>query len=159
MGTSAISLLWTLWLMWMQGSISVSMSLHQTSFCFVNSHLTSGHNKGDELKRNSDVTEILRRTKFPRLVKLLGLGLPETILAHEWAIDKCFHFISVHFFDNVDDIYHCLATCWVQVSCTHQIHHERIIGSEMIYMSLHSFEESSFAISCGWLWKWLIAVE
>lgn len=86
------------WLMmWMQGSISVSMTLHQTSFCFVNSHLTSGHNKGDELKRNSDVTEILRRTKFPRLIKLLGLGLPETILAHEWAINKCFHFISLHF--------------------------------------------------------------
>ncbi|KAF9686938.1 hypothetical protein SADUNF_Sadunf02G0042200 [Salix dunnii] len=45
-----------------KGSISISMSLHQTSFCFICSHLTSGQKEGDELRRNSDVMEILRKT-------------------------------------------------------------------------------------------------
>ncbi|KAE8701444.1 Type I inositol 1,4,5-trisphosphate 5-phosphatase CVP2 [Hibiscus syriacus] len=45
-----------------KGSISISMSLHRTSFCFVCSHLTSGQKEGDELRRNSDVMEILRKT-------------------------------------------------------------------------------------------------
>ncbi|KAE8730673.1 Type I inositol 1,4,5-trisphosphate 5-phosphatase CVP2 [Hibiscus syriacus] len=31
-----------------KGSISISMSLHRTSFCFVCSHLTSGKKEGDE---------------------------------------------------------------------------------------------------------------
>ncbi|KAI3766209.1 hypothetical protein L2E82_16261 [Cichorium intybus] len=31
-----------------KGSISISMSLHQTSFCFIRSHLTSGQKEGDE---------------------------------------------------------------------------------------------------------------
>lgn len=59
------------------------MSLHHTSFCFVCAHLTAGHKEGDELHRNADIDEILRRTTFQRLVKLSGLDLPETILAHE----------------------------------------------------------------------------
>ncbi|KAK8611805.1 hypothetical protein V6N13_131844 [Hibiscus sabdariffa] len=50
-----------------KGSISISMSLHQTTFCFVCSHLTSGQKDGNELRRNSDVMEILRKTRFPRL--------------------------------------------------------------------------------------------
>ncbi|KAL6576414.1 Type I inositol polyphosphate 5-phosphatase 4 [Orobanche hederae] len=48
-----------------KGSISISISLHQTSFCFVCSHLTSGEKYGDELQRNSDVMEILRKMRFP----------------------------------------------------------------------------------------------
>lgn len=67
----------------MQGAVSVSMSLHQTSFCFVCTHLTSGHKEGDEFRRNADVADVLRRTIFPRLVKLSGIQLPETIMAHE----------------------------------------------------------------------------
>ncbi|KAL4590946.1 hypothetical protein LXL04_003893 [Taraxacum kok-saghyz] len=47
-----------------KGSISVSMSLYQTRVCFVCSHLTSGHKDGDDERRNSDVIEILRRTRF-----------------------------------------------------------------------------------------------
>ncbi|XP_024373685.1 type I inositol polyphosphate 5-phosphatase 10 isoform X2 [Physcomitrium patens] len=69
-----------------KGAVSVSMFLHHTSFCFVCSHLTSGHKEGDALRRNADVAEILRRTRFPRLAKLLGLQLPETILAHDRVI-------------------------------------------------------------------------
>ncbi|KAK8950056.1 Type I inositol 1,4,5-trisphosphate 5-phosphatase CVP2 [Platanthera guangdongensis] len=47
-----------------KGCISVSMTLHQTSFCFICSHLASGEKEGDELRRNSDVNEILKNTQF-----------------------------------------------------------------------------------------------
>ena len=65
-----------------QGSISISMLLHQTSFCFVCSHLTSGQKDGDEHRRNSDVMEILRKTRFPRVYGQYE-RCPETILEHE----------------------------------------------------------------------------
>uniref|UniRef100_A0A0D9WJ31 Inositol polyphosphate-related phosphatase domain-containing protein n=1 Tax=Leersia perrieri TaxID=77586 RepID=A0A0D9WJ31_9ORYZ len=65
------------------GSISVSMSIHQTHFCFVCCHLTSGEKDGDELKRNSDVEEILQRTIFNPLP---GLSMPKGILDHERII-------------------------------------------------------------------------
>ncbi|KAL6505147.1 Type I inositol polyphosphate 5-phosphatase 4 [Orobanche gracilis] len=71
-----------------KGSISISMSLHQTSFCFVCSHLTSGEKDGDELRRNSDVMEILRKTRFPR-VNGIGVGdenSPQTIPEHDRII-------------------------------------------------------------------------
>ncbi|PWA75501.1 Endonuclease/exonuclease/phosphatase [Artemisia annua] len=45
-----------------KGSVSVSMLLHQTSFCFVCTHLTSGEKEGDELRRNSDFMEIVKKT-------------------------------------------------------------------------------------------------
>ncbi|KAF0924286.1 hypothetical protein E2562_009988 [Oryza meyeriana var. granulata] len=66
-----------------KGSISVSMSIHQTYFCFVCCHLTSGEKDGDELKRNADVEEILRRTVFNPLP---GLSMPKGILDHERII-------------------------------------------------------------------------
>uniref|UniRef100_A0A0D6QT90 Inositol polyphosphate-related phosphatase domain-containing protein n=1 Tax=Araucaria cunninghamii TaxID=56994 RepID=A0A0D6QT90_ARACU len=66
-----------------KGSISVSLSIYQTSFCFVCSHLTSGEKAGDELRRNSDVQETLRRTHFP---PISGVELPQTILEHDRVI-------------------------------------------------------------------------
>ncbi|CAK9174151.1 unnamed protein product [Ilex paraguariensis] len=63
-----------------KGSISVSMSIHQTLFCFVCSHLTSGEKYGDAVKRNADVREIHRRTEFS---SLSGIGLPKSIHDHE----------------------------------------------------------------------------
>ncbi|KAI3742609.1 hypothetical protein L1987_60297 [Smallanthus sonchifolius] len=66
-----------------KGSISISMSLHQTSFCFICSHLTSGQKEGDELRRNSDVMEILRKTRFPRVQQRGDENSPQTILEHE----------------------------------------------------------------------------
>ncbi len=68
---------------WVQGAVSVSLCLHQTSFCFVCTHLKSGLKEGDELRRNADVAEILHRTKFPRLIKQPGIELPKTIMTHE----------------------------------------------------------------------------
>ncbi|XP_039120029.1 LOW QUALITY PROTEIN: type IV inositol polyphosphate 5-phosphatase 7-like [Dioscorea cayenensis subsp. rotundata] len=69
-----------------KGSISISMSLHQTSFCFICSHLTSGQKEGDELRRNSDVFEILRKTRFPRVHGICDEKSPETILEHDRII-------------------------------------------------------------------------
>lgn len=69
-----------------KGCVSVSMSLYQTTFCFVCSHLASGQKDGDELRRNSDVLEILKNTYFPRLHSFSGDKSPETILQHDRVI-------------------------------------------------------------------------
>ncbi|XP_028758238.1 type I inositol polyphosphate 5-phosphatase 8 [Neltuma alba] len=67
-----------------KGSISISMTLYQTSFCFVCTHLTSGEKDGDEVRRNFDVSEILKRTKFSHSFNSTDLRLPpETILQHD----------------------------------------------------------------------------
>ncbi|XP_019413066.1 PREDICTED: type IV inositol polyphosphate 5-phosphatase 3-like isoform X2 [Lupinus angustifolius] len=66
-----------------KGSISVSMSIYQTLFCFICTHLTSGEKEGDEHKRNSDVKEILRRTHFH---SVSYIGLPKRIIDHERII-------------------------------------------------------------------------
>ncbi|MBA0802605.1 hypothetical protein Gohar_012885 [Gossypium harknessii] len=69
-----------------KGSISISMCLHQTSFCFICSHLTSGQKEGDELRRNSDVMEILRKTRFPRVHGMGDDNSPQKILEHDRII-------------------------------------------------------------------------
>ncbi|XP_011074107.1 type IV inositol polyphosphate 5-phosphatase 3 [Sesamum indicum] len=66
-----------------KGSISVSMSIHQTLFCFICTHLTSGEKDGDAIKRNADVHEIHRRTRFN---SLSAVGLPRRIHDHERII-------------------------------------------------------------------------
>ncbi|KAJ6892712.1 type I inositol polyphosphate 5-phosphatase 10-like isoform X2 [Populus alba x Populus x berolinensis] len=73
-------------IIWLQGCISVSMSFHQTSFCFVCSHLASGEKEGDELRRNLDVIEILKNTQFSRICKSPYSRAPEKIMGHEIAL-------------------------------------------------------------------------
>ncbi|OAY72138.1 Type I inositol polyphosphate 5-phosphatase 8 [Ananas comosus] len=71
-----------------KGSISISMTLQRTTFCFVCTHLASGEKDGDEVRRNSDVAEILKRTKFlqsHRFSRPAALS-PETILEHDKII-------------------------------------------------------------------------
>ena len=63
-----------------QGSVSISMSVYQTHFCFICTHLTAGEKEGDELRRNADVREIHQRTHFH---SLSNIGLPLGILDHE----------------------------------------------------------------------------
>lgn len=73
-----------LWTTFLQGSISISMTLHQTTFCFVCTHLTSGEKEGDEIRRNYDVMEILKKTRFPQSRRLPWLEFsPDSILEHE----------------------------------------------------------------------------
>ncbi|GKV05768.1 hypothetical protein SLEP1_g17737 [Rubroshorea leprosula] len=63
------------------------MTLNQTTFCFVCTHLTSGEKEGDEVRRNSDVTEILRRTRFSCSYKdFRQPPPPESILEHDKII-------------------------------------------------------------------------
>ncbi|KAL1357783.1 hypothetical protein HN51_009653 [Arachis hypogaea] len=66
-----------------KGAISVSMSIYQTLFCFICTHLSSGEKEGDELRRNADVHEIHRRTHFQ---SLSYIGLPKRIIDHERII-------------------------------------------------------------------------
>ncbi|KOM32484.1 hypothetical protein LR48_Vigan01g204000 [Vigna angularis] len=63
-----------------KGSVSVSMSLFQSRLCFVCSHLTSGQKDGAEIRRNSDVLEILRRTCFSSAI---DTDQPQTIPSHD----------------------------------------------------------------------------
>ncbi|MCL7051573.1 hypothetical protein MKW94_025494 [Papaver nudicaule] len=72
-----------------KGSVSISMTLHQTTFCFVSTHLTSGEKEGDEIRRNSDVTEILKKTKFSQSQRVRGQPFspsPVSILEHDHTI-------------------------------------------------------------------------
>lgn len=71
-----------------KGSISISLTLQEgrstsTSLCFVCTHLASGEKDGDEVRRNCDVAEILRRTRFPPRA---WLSAPETILEHDKVV-------------------------------------------------------------------------
>ncbi|KAJ6767549.1 TYPE IV INOSITOL POLYPHOSPHATE 5-PHOSPHATASE 9 [Salix koriyanagi] len=49
-------------------------------------HLASGEKEGDELKRNSDVIEILKNTQFSRICKSPWSRIPEKIMEHDRVI-------------------------------------------------------------------------
>lgn len=66
-----------------KGSVSVSMSIEGTSFCFIAAHLASGEKRGDEVRRNHQVSEIFRRTSFPCSSEDDDNPHPITILGHE----------------------------------------------------------------------------
>ncbi|KAF3590871.1 hypothetical protein DY000_02025058 [Brassica cretica] len=65
------------------GAVSVSMSINQTFFCFICTHLTAGEREVDQIKRNADVHEIHKRTVFH---SVSALGLPKHIYDHERII-------------------------------------------------------------------------
>ncbi|PSR86677.1 Type I inositol polyphosphate 5-phosphatase [Actinidia chinensis var. chinensis] len=81
-----------------KGSISISMTLYQTSFCFVCTHLASGEKEGDEVRRNSDVMEILKKTRFSHFLKVLGRqSSPDYILEHDniiWLGDLNYRLVT-----------------------------------------------------------------
>lgn len=78
-----------------KGSVSVSLTLRPgvgggrgASLCFVCTHLASGDRDGDGARRNGDVAEILRRTRFarwatPDRAACETSAAPVTILEHE----------------------------------------------------------------------------
>nr|GEX22759.1 type IV inositol polyphosphate 5-phosphatase 3-like isoform X2 [Tanacetum cinerariifolium] len=75
-----------------KGSVSVSMSIYQTHFCFICTHLTSGEREVDINKRNTDVNEIYIRTNF-NLES--NAALPRSIKDHEriiWLGDLNYRF-------------------------------------------------------------------
>ncbi|KAJ8754429.1 hypothetical protein K2173_002880 [Erythroxylum novogranatense] len=63
-----------------KGSVSVSMTLFQSRLCFVCSHLTSGQKDGAEQRRNADVYETIRRTRFS---SVFDTDQPQTIASHD----------------------------------------------------------------------------
>ncbi|XP_057801444.1 type I inositol polyphosphate 5-phosphatase 8-like isoform X2 [Salvia miltiorrhiza] len=74
-----------------KGSVSISMRLQRTTFCFVCTHLASGEKEGAETRRNLDVMEILKRTRFSHSV-------PHNILDHDkiiWLGDLNYRLASV----------------------------------------------------------------
>ncbi|XP_071706861.1 type I inositol polyphosphate 5-phosphatase 8-like isoform X2 [Rutidosis leptorrhynchoides] len=66
-----------------KGSVSVSMLIEGTSFCFIVAHLASGEKKGDEGRRNHQVSEIFKRTTFTRRFQDDCVPRPLTILGHD----------------------------------------------------------------------------
>ncbi|XP_057868601.2 type I inositol polyphosphate 5-phosphatase 4 [Cryptomeria japonica] len=85
-----------------KGSISISMLIHQTSFCFVCTHLTSGEKGGDEIRRNFDVTEIIQKTRFQQYDNILAQKIPESILEHDqiiWLGDLNYR-LALHYDDS-----------------------------------------------------------
>ncbi|CAH8276219.1 unnamed protein product [Arabidopsis lyrata] len=79
-----------------KGSVSISMTLYQSRMCFVCSHLTSGHKDGAEQRRNADVYEIIRRTRF---ASVLDTDQPRTIPCH----DQVFWFGDLNYRLNMAD--------------------------------------------------------
>ncbi|GKC66911.1 type I inositol polyphosphate 5-phosphatase 4-like protein [Tanacetum coccineum] len=71
-----------------KGSVSVSMSIEGTSFCFIVAHLASGEKKGDEGRRNHQVSEIFKRTTFTRHFRDSCIPQPLTILGHELFLEN-----------------------------------------------------------------------
>ncbi|CAI9109593.1 OLC1v1009437C1 [Oldenlandia corymbosa var. corymbosa] len=82
-----------------KGSVSVSITIGGTSFCFIVAHLASGEKKGDEGKRNYQVAEIFRRTSFPRIPVDRKHPVPLTILGH----DRIFWFGDLNYRLCLDD--------------------------------------------------------
>ncbi|XP_054790102.1 type IV inositol polyphosphate 5-phosphatase 9-like [Prosopis cineraria] len=66
-----------------KGSISIRFCLHETSFCFVCSHLASGGTEVDRRQRNANATDIMSQTSFPAG---LQQNLPQKILDHDRVI-------------------------------------------------------------------------
>ncbi|KAH9769770.1 Type I inositol polyphosphate 5-phosphatase 2 [Citrus sinensis] len=79
-----------------KGSVSVSMTLFQSRLCLVCSHLTSGQKDGAEQRRNSDVSEIRRRTRFS---SVFDTDQPQTIPSH----DQIFWFGDLNYRLNMMD--------------------------------------------------------
>lgn len=61
-----------------KGAVAARLRVYDSGVCFVCSHLSSGENEGDELKRNYDYSEIVRRGQFPSDSAVLD---PEASLA------------------------------------------------------------------------------
>ncbi|XP_061361796.1 type IV inositol polyphosphate 5-phosphatase 9-like [Gastrolobium bilobum] len=66
-----------------KGSISIRFCLHETSFCFICSHLASGGKEVDRRQRNVNATNILSRTSFPSGPVL---DMPQKIIDHDRVV-------------------------------------------------------------------------
>jgi hypothetical protein len=56
------------------GAVAVRLRIYDSPLCVVCSHLASGDQEGDELKRNADYAEICKRCVFPTDEELAAAG-------------------------------------------------------------------------------------
>lgn len=84
-----------------KGSVAVSMSIEETSFCFITTHLASGEKKGDKGQRNRQVSKIFRRTFFSRLSQDGDNYHPLTIKGH----DRIFWFGDLNYRLHLEDTF------------------------------------------------------
>ena len=77
------------------GAVAARLRLYDSGICFVCAHLASGENEGDELKRNYDYSEIVRRGQFPPDSASMD---PETSFsgASETALQVCIYLHPLH---------------------------------------------------------------
>eukprot|EP00271_Cylindrocystis_brebissonii_P021333 TRINITY_DN7533_c1_g1_i1.p1 TRINITY_DN7533_c1_g1~~TRINITY_DN7533_c1_g1_i1.p1 ORF type:complete len:597 (-),score=106.61 TRINITY_DN7533_c1_g1_i1:42-1832(-) len=72
-----------------KGSVALSMTLHETSFCFMCAHLSAGEKEVDVQKRLQDAHEILTRTHFTWTEEVQERSLrklPKTVEMHDRVI-------------------------------------------------------------------------
>ena len=62
------------------GAVAVRLRVHDSGLLFISSHLSSGEHDGDELKRNYDYSEIVRRGYFADEFSALD---PSVLGAHQ----------------------------------------------------------------------------
>ncbi|KAK9821522.1 hypothetical protein WJX74_007052 [Apatococcus lobatus] len=63
-----------------KGAVAVRLRVHDSGLLFISSHLSSGEHEGDELKRNYDYSEIIRRGYFADEFSALD---PSVLGAHQ----------------------------------------------------------------------------
>ncbi|KAL5079413.1 hypothetical protein RYX36_007834 [Vicia faba] len=80
-----------------KGSISIRFVLHETSFCFICSHLASGGKEEDKRQRNVNANDILSQTSFPAGPMH---DMPQNIIDHDrvvWLGDLNYRIDMPHF--------------------------------------------------------------
>eukprot|EP00898_Chlorokybus_atmophyticus_P006431 jgi/Chlat1/678/Chrsp104S01150 len=65
-----------------KGGVSARMRVYSNTFCFVCVHLSSGEGEAVDRRRNSDYSEIMRRTTFPATAS----HAPVSILDHDTVV-------------------------------------------------------------------------
>ncbi len=70
-----------------KGAVAARLRLADSSLVFVAAHLTAGEAEGDELKRNADVADILRRAAFS--CGLDGAGAVPMTSSAAAAVSEC----------------------------------------------------------------------
>eukprot|EP00210_Caulerpa_lentillifera_P002032 g1947.t1 len=67
------------------GAIAARMRIDDSTLVFITSHLASGSHEGDEIRRNLDYKEIIRRTQFPREINLVKVKREDGTLAEDFS--------------------------------------------------------------------------
>ena len=88
------------------GAVAVRLRVHDSGLLFISSHLSSGEHEGDELKRNYDFSEIVRRGYFADEFSALD---PSVLGAHQQhaGVSKVSSEIIVSEHPSLTQLLHC----------------------------------------------------